>query len=159
MENNTVLNIIVTYISSLNKLTKLFSNATNSLSYMTKGMYSPAYFQFNSIQFSSIQFSSIQLSSALDNTFTLTYHYSFQFSSVHFSSIQFSSAVLCQREHDALIDLQFHTILNIDLTSILSFNFMTFINVLYVENKKAKRRKTFEEDYHTSYSIDNNNLA
>ena len=73
---------------------------------------------FSSVQFSSVQFSSVQFSSALDNTFTLTYHYSFQFSSVQFSSIQFnsvqfssvqfrsiqirsiqfSSAVLCRRE-------------------------------------------------------------
>ena len=70
--------------------------------------------QFNSIQFSSDQFRSVQFSSALDNTFTLTYHHSFQFSSVQFSSVQFSSdqfssvqislvqfspAVLCRREH------------------------------------------------------------
>ena len=74
--------------------------------------------QFNSDQFSSVQTSSVQFSSALDNTFTLTYHYSFQFSSiqfssyqfssvqfnsiqfssVQFSSVQFSSAVLCRRE-------------------------------------------------------------
>ena len=60
--------------------------------------------QFNSIQFRSVQFRPVQFSSALDNTFTLTYHYSFQFSSVqsssvHISSVQFNSAVLCRREH------------------------------------------------------------
>ena len=105
----------------------------------SKGLFSPAYFQFSSVQFNSVQFSSIQFSSdqissvqfnsvqfnsdqfssdqfssALDNTFTLTYHYSFQFSSIQFSSVQFSSikfssdqfssvqfssAVLCRREH------------------------------------------------------------
>ena len=63
---------------------------------------------FSSVQFSPIQFSSDQFSSALDNTFTLTYHYSFQFNLVQFSSVQFSSdqfrlvqfssAVLCRRE-------------------------------------------------------------
>ena len=65
--------------------------------------------QFSSVQFNSIQISSVQFSSALDNTFTLTYHYSLLFSSIQFSSIQFSSiqfisvqfssTVLCQREH------------------------------------------------------------
>ena len=47
--------------------------------------------QFSSIKFSSVQFRPVQFSSALDNTFTLTYHYSFQFNSVQFSSDQFSS--------------------------------------------------------------------
>ena len=36
-------------------------------------------------------FSSVEFNSALDNTCTLTYHYSFQFSSVWFNSVQFSS--------------------------------------------------------------------
>ena len=64
--------------------------------------------QFSSIQFNSIQFRPVQFNSALGNTFTLTYHYSFQFSSiqfssvqissVQFSSIQFSSTVLCRKE-------------------------------------------------------------
>ena len=75
---------------------------------ISKGMFSPAYFQFSSIQFSSDQFSSDQFSSALDNTFTLTYHYSVQFSSLQFrsdqfrsvqlNSVQFSPAVLCRGE-------------------------------------------------------------
>ena len=69
-----------------------------------EGLFSPACFKFSSVQFSSIQFNSVQISSdrldqvrsvqfssALDNTFTLTYHYSFQFSSIQFSSIQFRS--------------------------------------------------------------------
>ena len=68
-----------------------------------KGPVLPSLFsvQFSSIQFSSVQFSSIQISSvqfrpvqfssALDNTFTLTYHYSFQFNSVQFRSVQFRS--------------------------------------------------------------------
>ena len=47
--------------------------------------------QFNSVQFRSVQFKPVQFSSALDNTFTLTYHYSFQFSSVQFRPIQFRS--------------------------------------------------------------------
>ena len=69
-----------------------------SLCYFTLGPVLPSLFsvqfssiQFSSIQFISVQFSSDQFSSALDNTFTLTYHYSFQFNSVQFSSIQFSS--------------------------------------------------------------------
>ena len=64
--------------------------------YPTKGLFSPTYFQFSSVQFNSIQFSS-----ALDNTFTLTYHLWIlvQFSSIQFSSIQFNSVILCRREH------------------------------------------------------------
>ena len=69
--------------------------------------------QFYSIQFRPVRFRPVQFSSTLDNTFTLTYHYSFQFSSIQFSSdqfssvqfnsiqirsVQFSSAVLCRRE-------------------------------------------------------------
>ena len=38
--------------------------------------------QFSSVQTSSVQFRPVQFSSDLDNTFTLTYHYSFQFSSL-----------------------------------------------------------------------------
>ena len=37
---------------------------------------------------------SIQFSSALNNTFTLTYHYSFNFNSVRFNSVRFSSIKL-----------------------------------------------------------------
>ena len=54
----------------------------------TKGLFSPAYFQFNSIQFSSdssVQFSLVQFSSALDNTYShisLFISVQFQFSSV-----------------------------------------------------------------------------
>ena len=57
-----------------------------SLQVLVMKQTSPAYFQFSSVQFSSDQFSS-----AIDNTFTLTYHYSFQFSSVQFNSVQISS--------------------------------------------------------------------
>ena len=45
---------------------------------------------FPQLIFSSVRFGSVQFNSALDNTFTLTYDYSFQFNSVRFSSIQFS---------------------------------------------------------------------
>ena len=43
---------------------------------------------FSLVQFSSVQFSLVQFSSAMDNTFSLTYNYSFQFSSIQFSSVQ-----------------------------------------------------------------------
>ena len=101
-------------LSLFSKFDSLFNYSRTRFGYLILRACSPTvYFQFSSIQFNSVQISSDQFSSALDNTFTLIYHYSFQFSlvqfssvqissdrirSVQFSSIQFSSAVLCQRE-------------------------------------------------------------
>ena len=62
-------------------MSKLDRYETN-LGYVLLSLFSV---QFGSIQFSSVQFNSIQFTSislALDNTFTLTYHYSFQFSPI-----------------------------------------------------------------------------
>ena len=77
----------------------------------TKGLFSPPYFQFNSVQFSSVQFNSIQFWTILLLSHITIHFSSIQFNSIwtilllshitiHFSSIQFTSVQLFYAEEN-----------------------------------------------------------